>query len=351
MPVDALQNSLPIRLGDLFSRACHSSGPLEQSYRFADMPVTVRFATPEIFDVVGRAFGHLAIDEPIPPSLTIHVWDSATTQTPSPPLPPADAEAAFGVKYYSASGSVRAHFQPSSGALSVLDDASDCAWYWCNDVRKLPDWERAASIRQILHWWLPKHGAIELHGGAIGVDGGGVLLVGKGGSGKSTTALSALAVPELKYASDDYVAVRVDPEPYVYSLYSAGKLVPDHAQRLPHLANAAANAGRFASEDKAVFYAHELFPASVVTGFPLRAILLPKITNRVDSRLVAAPATAALAALAPSTMLQLHPPGDEGWSSMAQLVRRVPCFYLELGSDIPAIPRTILRYLREAGKE
>ncbi len=88
-------------------------------------------------------------------------------------------------------------------------------------------------------------------------------------------------------------------------------------------------------------------------GFPLRAVLLPTIKARKETRLVRVPPALALAALAPSTLLQLHPPSPEGWAAMGKLVKSVPCFSLELGSEIQEIPRTILRYLEhgEGGKE
>ena len=67
---------------------------------------------------------------------------------------------------------------------------------------------------------------------AVGQAAGGVLLVGAGGSGKSTCALSCLT-SDLLYAGDDYVAVELRPEPRVLSLFCSGKLEPDHAALLP----------------------------------------------------------------------------------------------------------------------
>jgi hypothetical protein len=51
---------------------------------------------------------------------------------------------------------------------------------------------------------------------------------------------------------------------------------------------------------------------------------------------------AALAALAPSTIFQLHPPQENALARMAALVSQVPCYSLELGSDIERIPEAIL---------
>ena len=340
---------LPARLEQLFDGAAAACGELlASSYSIAGRQARIRFAGREMNEALGRAFAHLSTDDTAEPELTIDVWDSATSGGFDPPLPAAHSDAAYGAKYYYGSSELQAHFQPASGALSVFDRRRNHAWYWFADPSALPDWERAASIRQILHWWLPRFGVFELHGGAIGTETGGVLLVGKGGSGKSTTALSSLDVPRMCYAGDDYVGVRLEPEPYAYSLYCSGKLVPSHAELLPHLA--ASNAGRFDVDDKAVFYVEELFPEKMSKGFPLRAVLLPTIKARKETRLVRVPPAVALAALAPSTLLQLHPPSPDGWAAMGKLVKSVPCFSLELGSEIDAIPRTILRYL-ERGEE
>ena len=189
---------------------------------------------------------------------------------------------------------MKAHYQPACGALTVFDAEAGHGWYWSSDAKALPSWERAASIRQILHWWLPQFGVYEVHGGAIGTDAGGVLIVGKGGSGKSTTALSSLTVPGMRYAADDYVAIRVEPSPYAYSLYSSGKLEPCARRAVAALADAADNVDSLHVDDKAVFYVQELFPESSSTGFPLRAVMLPTICDRKETRLVPVPPTLAL---------------------------------------------------------
>jgi hypothetical protein len=182
-----------------------------------------------------------------------------------------------------------------------------------------------------------------VHAAAVGSPAAGVLLVGNPGSGKSTSALSSLDSP-LLFAGDDYVAVGLQPEPYVYSLYNSGKLEPHHLQRLPHVQRAVANRDRLATE-KAVIYVHEHFPTRTTSGFPLRAILLPTVRDQTESCIVPAPRADALRALAPSTMIQLHTAGAEALTRMKELVVRVPAFVLELGSDIPAIPRVISDFL------
>ena len=102
-----------------------------------------------------------------------------------------------------------------------------------------------------------------MHAGAIGTDGGAVLVVGRGGRGKSTTTLAGLGAG-LKYVGDDYVAVETKDRPLVHSIYNAGKLEPHHLERFPVLREHATIDppgldGDF-EQPKAVVYVHAQFP-------------------------------------------------------------------------------------------
>ena len=77
---------------------------------------------------------------------------------------------------------------------------------------------------------------------------------------------------------------------------------------------------------------------------------MPRITGRPHTRAVPTTHAAALVALAPSTVLQLHTAGSEALQYMARLVREVPAFVLELGSDVSEIPGVILALLDELGR-
>jgi len=67
--------------------------------------------------------------------------------------------------------------------------------------------------------------------------------------------------------------------------------------------------------------------------------------GQTESRVVPVSRAAAFAALAPSTIFQLHTAGPETLSMMSSLIERVPCHGLELGSDIPGIPRAIFDFI------
>ena len=156
--------------------------------------------------------------------------------------------------------------------------------------------------------------------------------------------LSVLGHDHLRYAGDDYVAVSVDQKPWVHSLYCSGKIDPDNVARLPHLQPIIANADRL-DREKAVIYANDSVPGSAVAGFPLRAILIPRIVDRPRSGVLPTSSAAAVTALAPSTMLQLHPPQAEALGRIRRVAAVVPAFVLELGADVAALPETLRQLL------
>jgi hypothetical protein len=336
-----------------FNRAAGASrGIVELSLTIARRTVCIRFADSAAAAALSPAFAHLDGGGPSP-ALTLHVWDAtASRERPAFALrhdadAVADAASGAGPSFFYEGPGFRALHQPASDAVSVLSTESDSGWFWVPDATSLPWWDYTAPFRHLLSWWLAAEGCRHVHGGAVGTADGGVLLVGQGGSGKSMTALASLLDERLCYAGDDYVAVEGDGQPFVHSLYSSGKVHRRDLRRLPHLTPAVANGDR--PNEKAVVHIATAFPGRAIAGFPLRAIVLPRVTDRRTARVVAGTRAAALAALAPSTILQLHPPAREALAQMADFVRTVPTFVLELGADIETIPTELVRLLEQVG--
>jgi hypothetical protein len=327
-----------------FAGAAEAAGVTELRLRIADAPVLVRFAGEPLGEQLGRALEHLVDGSEAEPVLTICAWDSEQSGTQPPPLPTLGHGDPRGTTFYASDQGRRLASRPVLGQLSAYDPDRRTGWFWCRNGRELPFWERAAPFRQLLHWWLPEYGKLLVHGAAVGRATGGVLLVGRGGSGKSTCALSTLTSP-LLYAGDDYVAVDPGPEPHVFSLYCSGKLVPSHARLLPHLP-APSFAGDGSLEEKSVFYVAERFPDRMCGGFPLKAVVAPRIGGAAPAHAPAGPAEA-LAALAPSTLLQLVPAEAEALTAMAGLLKRVPAYRLDVGGPVELLPEALDRLLEE----
>jgi len=330
---------------DAFQRAASNAGGSRDYFlKLGDFTVRFRFAGDALVPYVTRALAHLAIPATLAPHLTIHFWDARSTRVamPSP---------SWGEDDYLAGGEIRGltnarfytSFQVDSGILAVIDLEQNLGYCWYKSPQQIPDYELAAPLRLPLYPWLMRNGILPVHAGAVGLREGGVLLVGKGGSGKSNTALACLA-SDLGYVSDDFCLI--DPGSLqVHSLYSTGKMHARDLERFPSFRPLVGNPDRM-HRDKALFFLHEHFPQKILTRFPLRAILIPRLGPVQSARLVPASPAAALAALTPGTTLLLPSAAQETFRALADLVRRVPIFYLDLSPKLEQIPPVILQWLR-----
>jgi hypothetical protein len=309
--------------------------------------VHLRFASPALAERLTPALEHLAAPPPRPgdrASLALHVADSASTGVARPALPWAEGDyGPLGFVRASGGGRVRATYLADSDALHLFNTETREAFYWVTDARELPAFVRAAPAATIFHWWAASIRRVMTHAAAVGTEAGGVLLAGRGGSGKSTTALACLD-SDLSYVSDDYCLVTSGPAPRAHSLFSAAKADARSRELLAGVIAAESPDDRFG--EKAIYFLHARRPRKLVPGFPLKAVFLPRVTGGATA-LRPASAAAALKALAPSTIFQLPGPNPHALPLLAELVRRLPCYRLELGEDMAAGPRLISNFLRE----
>ena len=320
-----------------------AGGDVERSYIIGGYSVRLRFAGPALVDAMTRALAHLEADPALEPMLTIHLGDSDSTGV--------DLPAQLGLVMGGQSGAgwihhgrrIRARFQPAANTFHILDSSRDSALFWTEDALRIRFWERSAPLLYLFHWWMGLHDRQLIHAAGLGTPTGGVLLVGRAGSGKSTAALSCIQ-SELAYAGDDYHLIALEPSPFAFSLYNSAKLDQAQLQQFERLRRAVANPHE-AAEGKALLFIHECHPEKLSLGFPIRAVLVPRITHRKETNLRPASPATALAALAPSTIFQLRDRDAGSLKAMAELLRRVPSFVLELGTELSQIAPAISELL------
>jgi hypothetical protein len=93
-------------------------------------------------------------------------------------------------------------------------------------------------------------------------------------------------------------------------------------------------AGRHDHEqDKVTLSLHAAFPGLLARSLPLVAILIPSVPSSGRLALTPAPAAAALAALAPTTVFQLPNAGAPALSRLGEFVSATPRYFLELDQD------------------
>lgn len=311
---------------DAFARAERRTGRRDRCLRVAARTIALRFAGSRLESVLWPAFAHLACEPAAAPDLTIACWDDASAGVATPE--PEGSTDRAGLDFID--GLVRLAWEPSRRSLAAFDPARRLGLLRFPDAAGVEAWERSAPARRILHWWAADRGMQLVHAAAVGTPDGGVLLAGRGGSGKSTTALACVG-SSLGYAADDYCIVSFDGAPRAHSLYGTGKADAGSIVRLPLLRHSFAHS-QLRIGGKTLIGVAQDFPAAMVNSFPLRAVVVPRL-GASSPRLAPLAPVAALRSLAPSTMMQM--PGDRAGTlaRLAALVRGVACFELALGPD------------------
>jgi len=331
-------------------------GPVDKYYRIGRDVIRLRFAGPALVPHFTPAFSHLESPPVLTPAFTICLWDSQSTKTALPILVRSLIDSVClgwwknltGRKEIKAvtSDRIRTYFLYGPNILSMMDTSKNLGMYWLHDASATPYYEKAYPLTVIFNWWVEKQNMQCVHAAAVGTDKGGVLLPGKSGSGKSTTSLACLN-SDLLYVSDDTSLVTCDPVPFAYSLYNTAKIVD--FQHLPHLASLVNNTDRV-EDEKGMIFLQKHFPEKIADGFPLKGILVPRITGKKQTYVKPTNPIVALKALAPSTLFQLPGAGNRAFQLMSQLVKSVPCYQLELGTDMQEIPKVILAFLQDREK-
>jgi hypothetical protein len=308
----------------------------DRTFELAEESMRLRCAGEALPAIFGPALAHLpaagAGDQ-----WEILCWDGAATGL-RPPAPPGSWPSVWpddGVFFPFGPNSTRVSIVPETGLITVFCAASRRALIWVPDARELPGQHYGSPLLNIFAWWSNGAGLSLLHAGCVGTEKGAVLLVGKGGAGKSTTCLLC-AEAGMDYLGDDYCLVRISSAPVAFSLYSSGKLHHGHLPNFPGLAPIAVQPQVDPLAKPIVFVGkHDRFTVRIRS--PLRAILVPAISGEPTTHVEPATAAAALHALAPSTLLQLPNDGRESLPALARLVRALPCFRLKLGTRLSGI--------------
>jgi hypothetical protein len=337
-PVSAPPADLLADLAAGFDEAAGRFDVSEYAIAVGGHGIRMRFTGDRSFGNLTAAFDHLAKPAATDPTDTINCWaDQAEFGLP-PSLLALDPS---GNDTSPARWTLRERYPfitGFEGCIDVFDPSGPLAWRRIFTER-LPWWEIAAPLRNPLFWLLGGCGRFLTHAAAVAVDGQAALVVGPGGSGKSTTALTCL-LDGMDYLGDDYTVTSLDEEPLVHSLYGSAKLQPEGVEGMEALIR---DAGEFTGTDgeKLVVWPIRTLPDRVVTDARIRAILVPTITGATGTTLASIAPAAALRALAPSSILQFPAGGATSLSAMARLVEAVPCFALQLGSDRRLIPGVV----------
>jgi hypothetical protein len=331
----------------------------------AGLRLRLRHAGDGLRDGLLAPFEHLAGWEEGDPELTISLFDTASSGIEPPPPLWEPIVAAPGTNPVARLRSERACVLAAAGSrgLTAALPGDGVAVFHLPDAAAIPASERAAPIREALQLLMAARGRLMTHAGAIGRDDRGVLLVGRGGSGKSTLALSC-ALAGMEIVADDYVLLEPD-SLTAHAMQSTAKLTEDSATRLgvpAGVIGAAAFEPTLEGPAKALVRIPDLAPGRLAPRLQVGAVVAPTMNLHLPTHrggkgrlgdtepvVQAVSAAEGLKAVAPSTIVQSGFAGGGSLATLADLVRRVPSYALELSPDPAANAAAVDRLVTELG--
>jgi hypothetical protein len=312
------------------SAAARAVGGFEDIHlRVAGECVRLQFAAPALVPIIAPALSHLGEACPDPKGLTVRLWDSESTGTTMSRAPwDQDHTLAYGTVPELSGDGLWTSVQWRTDVLSVYDARRHRAFVWVSSANRLSHYEGIVPLRSLLAVWLRDRGIVLAHAAAIGTPAKCVLVVGKNGSGKSSSALACLGAG-LRMLADDYCAIGPGAEPTAYSLFGTAGAHADTLARMPFLMQIA-RAEQRPHDRKSLLF---LDRRKLLSHAPVKGVLIPHLTAGTDTVIRPATASEALATLAPSTLMQLPEASQATLSRLAAIVRSVPCHHLDAGQD------------------
>jgi GT2 family glycosyltransferase len=324
-------------------QAARQVDPIEHQIELAGIHICLRFAGPALERQLMPALSHRIVTADTLPTMTIHVWDSESTGVvlSGPPVEKYCLSERGDIWTFD-SRRYRSAFHYSEFSLNLMDLVSGQAVFWVNSANKLAYWTIASPFRTLFHWCAEQHGAQLVHAAAVGIDGKGALITGRGGVGKSSTALTCVEAG-FDYVGDDYVLLTIDGGTRAHSIYRTAKVERQDVARYPRLADGPeyriANAGDNA---KAVLYLSDC----LVNSVSIAAVLSPQIGQADSACVEPVDSNYLLGAASYTTVAQLPHAGPQTTAFLEKMLHQTPGRKLVLGRDRGSAA-TVLRALLE----
>lgn len=334
------------RLQEGYQSAAARMGEIVRDFRVAGVPVRLRFAGDSLISAITPGLANPVACLETEPDCEICLWDSESSGVRVPPSPrPWEDFTERGNIWGLESPRYRSAYQWGEASISAMDRRERRAVYWVPSHRHLPVWVQASPLRGILHWCMELNGRQLVHAAGVGQDGKGVLLPGRGGSGKSSTSLACL-LAGMDFLGDDYLALALDPAPRIYCLYSTAKLDSANLTRYPDLLGRCPTACQ-PDFDKVVLFLQEAFSHQMQESLPLHLVLKPRIAAVPDTQVGPANAPEIERALSSETLAHLPHVGVHTLQFLERVSRDVPRATIHLGTERACIPAAIQAALKE----
>lgn len=314
-------------------------------HRFALAGLNVRLHSPteQLADLFYRAFSHLPV---VPQRSNGADIDIEIITGASRPLLGAAAEAGFhsdvGRHRFQASpdGRFVCHEVLESGSLWCLDRQTSRVIGWIESAERITLYERAKPLANLLPLMVEPFGLYMFHSALVSWRGHGVLFVGAGGSGKSTSALSCLQ-GGFDFVAEDLVVLEETSAGFIgHGVYNSAWIEPDHMSKFGDLGQYAYTGGEV-EQRKSVLMLAEIEPGRMRSSAPLTCMMLPRIRPNERSAVHEVGRPEALKQLAPNCLMTASRIDKKGFDALVRLVKASRCYRLNLGDDLERVPSLV----------
>ncbi len=294
-----------------------------------------RSAGPNLKSFFSAALAHAEVKPFDRAEFTFHLWDGSTEIEPPESISENDA-------YLKGKDLIGLR---SSNYFYFVDSREKTAFVFIKDPNAIPLYEIASPLKTVFHWWLRSKGHQIVHAAAVGNRSGGILIAGKSGSGKSTTALSCLS-SALSLMADDFVDVYFNNDiPFASPLYSSAKLLKQFVHKFPDIGISAVTDPKWQEDEKSLFFLHQHFKNKMIDRFPLKAVTIAHYTQNENTTVEEISPISAISAVAPNTLLQLPDSGATEFERLKKIIKSLPCYRLNTGKLLTEIPNSIEKLL------
>jgi hypothetical protein len=237
--------------------------------------------------------------------------------------------------FISAAGdTVRALCHPARACVvSASPAAAGEVWLLSHPIVTLPLYEAAK-----------RRGRFHLHAACVALGDRGLLIAGASGAGKSTLAL-ALARAGFAFLGDDTVFLAPAPaaapgassDLRVLAFPDEVDIADQTAALLPEL-RPLLGRPKARGAPKRQFRVEDVYAAALAVECRPAAVVFPRVAGGAASRLAPMRPDDALLELAPNVLLVEPRSSQAHLDILAALVRQTPCYRLETGTDLDALP-------------
>lgn len=302
---------------------------------------------PDLVDFLAAAFAHLRTDarrDGVPLLRWIIARDDPEAGELTLPAPTIPLDI-YGLFQQSSDGDIL--IERRAGMTTVFESARDIFHTIVTDRDRIENDFLAKPLFRFLTGLFHARGMTIIHSALVGVDGHGILVTGRGGSGKSTISIAALQAG-MDFASDDLVAIGDGPDgPVGHSLFGSALLTDWSSQLLPDGPDGVRRPPP-ASLNKSFLAASTHFAERMARRMKIVAIARPRFSDRPDSRLEPASKAEIYRALAPTSVLTSPWREADRIDGLFRLVANLPTFVLHSGTDHAGRAKPIADYLRGA---